>query len=86
MDNINVRETVNVSGGFITGQGADHSAAYQRAVFTRDMLIKYKTDINSTNTVDVNGRLRQLYEDLDFIAKEIIKEEIRRAEQAITIF
>lgn len=86
MENINVRESVNRHSGFITGQSVDYNAAYTRALFTRDMLIKFKTDINSTNTADVTGRLRQLYEDLDFIAKEIIKEEIRRAEQAITIF
>lgn len=85
MDNINVRESVNGYSGFITEHGVDYDAAYHRAVFTRDMLIKYKTDINSTNTADVTGRLRQLYEDLDFIAKTIIKEEIKKVEQAITI-
>ena len=79
MEKIIVRESV--VNGFIKALPEDHKAAYARALITNDMLNKYKTDINSTNTAGVIGRLRQLYEDLDFIAKEIIKEEIRHASQ-----
>ena len=74
---VDVRSSVGVS-GFFADTEIDHKSAYQRMVITKDMLIKFRRDINLTNTRDVDGRLRQLYEDLDFIAKEIIKEEYKK--------
>lgn len=60
---------------FIKPQQIDVKAAYERAEITRDMMKLYKEEINRTNTADIVGTLRHLYEDLEKIMKEIIKEE-----------
>lgn len=85
MENINVKETIRTNRSFITTQEADYNAAYTRAIITKNMLVKYRTDINATNTADVNGRLLTLYEDLEFIAKEIMREEVIRAEKVMEL-
>lgn len=78
MENINVKNNLrSYSGSFIKGQDVDINAAFQRLTITKDMLKNYGEEINRTNTTDVSGRLRNLYCDLDFIAREIIKEELQ---------
>ena len=80
MENIYVKENMegNAYGvSFIKGQDVDIDAAFQRLTITKDMLKNYGEAINGTNTTDVTGRLRNLYNDLDFIARTIIKEELQ---------
>ena len=79
---VDVRGTTSAS-GFFGDTGVDHESAYKRMVCTADTLNCFKRKINATDTKDVKGRLRQLYEDIDFIAKEIIKEECRLVEQGM---
>lgn len=79
MENIYVKENLeaNAHSTFIKGQDVDINAAFQRLTITKDMLKNYSEAINGTNTTDVSGRLRNLYNDLDFIARTIIKEELQ---------
>lgn len=60
---------------FVKLQGVDAEAAFQRMTITKEMLRRYQAAINSTNTIDVVGRLEEMYDDLEVLAKAIIKEE-----------
>lgn len=60
---------------FIKPQQINVKAAYERAEITKDTLKLYREEINRTNTADIAGTLRRLYEDLEKTMKEIIKEE-----------
>ena len=80
MENIYVKENLETNAygaSFIKGQDVDINAAFQRLTITKDMLKNYSEAINGTNTADVSGRLRNLYNDLDFIARAIMKEELQ---------
>lgn len=71
---VDVQKTVT-GDSFIKIQGVDSEAAFQRMTITKKMLGEYQEAINSTNTVDVIGNLQKLYDDLEVIAKAIIREE-----------
>lgn len=75
--NIDVKENMNgiVTASFIEGQGVDTDAAYKRLAITRQTLAEYKAAINATNTVDVAGSLKDLYERVEATMKLIELEE-----------
>lgn len=60
---------------FIKSKGIDTEAAYKRMNITKEMLDHYQAAINATNTADVVGIHGSLYNDLEVIAKAIIREE-----------
>lgn len=60
---------------FVKAQGVDSEAAFQRMTITKEMLKEYQLAINGTNTTDVVGDLKALYDDLEVIAKAIIRQE-----------
>ena len=71
---VDVQKTVT-GNSFIKIQGVDGKAAFERMTITKKMLEDYQTAINATNTVDVIGNLARLYDDMEVIAKAIIREE-----------
>lgn len=74
-----VKETVEtglVSPSFIQAQGVDTEAAFQRMTITKDMLGQYQAAINSTNTADIVGTHKALFDKLESVMKEIINEEM----------
>lgn len=60
---------------FVKTQGVDSEAAFQRMTITKRMLGDYQEAINNTNTVDVVGNLKEMYDDVEMLLKAIIKEE-----------
>lgn len=75
---VDVKETVGTGirrSSFVKTQGVDGEAAFQRMTITKRTLEDYQAKINSTNTADVVGNLANLYDDLEVIAKAIIREE-----------
>lgn len=75
--NIDVKENMNgiVTASFIEAQKIDSDAAYQRLAITRKTLAEYKAAINATNTVDVAGKLKSLYESVETTMLMIALEE-----------
>ena len=74
-----VRETVETgyrSPSFIQAQGVDTEAAFQRMTITKEMLEQYQAAINATNTADIIGTHKALYDKLERTAKSIIEEEM----------
>lgn len=69
------REREDGGSPFIKPYQIDANAAYERARITKDLMKMYKEEINRTNTSDITGTLKRLYEDLEKIMKEIVKEE-----------
>lgn len=74
---IDVRENMNgiATASFIEAQKIDSDAAYQRLAITRQTLAEYKAAINATNTVDVAGKLKSLYESVETTMLMIALEE-----------
>ena len=68
-------ETRARKSSFVRTQGIDSSAAFQRMTITKRTLEEYQAEINATNTADVVGNLARLYDDLEILAKAIIREE-----------
>ena len=60
---------------FIKAQKVDARAAFERRSITQKMLEDYRVAINSTNTVDVAGDLKELYNEFEEITKMIITAE-----------
>lgn len=60
---------------FIKPQKIDARAAFERKQITQKMLQEYQLAINSTNTVDVAGDLKELYDEFEKIAKMIMTAE-----------
>ena len=60
---------------FIGRQGVDGGAAFKRHEITKATLEKYRAEINATNTVDVVGELKSLYDQLESTMKLIILHE-----------
>ena len=74
-----VKETVETGyskPSFIQAQGVDSEAAFQRMTITKEMLGQYQSAINSTNTADIVGTHKALYDKLESVMKEIINEEM----------
>lgn len=68
-------ETGTKASSFVTAQGVDGSAAFQRMSITKRMLEEYQAAINATNTADIIGSHRKLYDDFETVARAIIREE-----------
>lgn len=60
---------------FIKPYKIDANAAYERARITKELMKMYREEINRTNTADIAGTLKRLYEDLERTMNEIVKEE-----------
>ena len=74
-----VKETVETGYGrpsFIKSQGVNTEAAFQRMTITKEMLEQYQAAINATNTADIVGIHKALYDKLEQVAKSIIDEEM----------
>ena len=65
----------NIRTSFIEGQKTDTKAACERLMITRKMLKDYKAAINATNTVDIAGEHKHLYEELEATMKLICLQE-----------
>ena len=76
---VDVKETVEIGStrqSFVKTQGIDCEAAFQRMRITKELLGQYQVAINETNTADVIGKHKSLYDDLETLAKAIIDEEM----------
>ena len=76
---IDVRETVETgirNQSFVKAQGVDGEAAFQRMTITKEMLEQYQAAINATNTSDIVGVHKELYDKAERAMKSIIDEEM----------
>ena len=71
---VGVKETVT-GDSFIKSKGIDSDAAYERMNITKYMKENYQKEINRTNTADIVGYHKTLYNDLETILNAIIREE-----------
>lgn len=74
-----VKEMVETGCGkpsFIKLQGVNTEAAFQRMTITKEMLEQYQAAINATNTADIIGTHKALYDKLESVMKSIIDEEM----------
>lgn len=72
---VEAEPTAKEKRSFVSNQKVDADAAYQRLKATRKTLASYSRKINETNTVDIVGEHKALYEELEMTMKLIILAE-----------